>query len=120
MAEAPNIPDEIETRAKWGDFAFTPASEKLAEWQDAASDFRTAIELDSKLSRGYASAAWLMATCPDEQYRNAELGLQAAKRAIELRGNADFDLLDTLAAALANADRFDDAAKAISQAIELA
>ncbi len=35
MAEAPTIPDEIETRAKWGDFAFTPANEKLAKWQIA-------------------------------------------------------------------------------------
>ena len=35
MADAPNIPDEIETRAKWGDFAFTPANEKLAKWQIA-------------------------------------------------------------------------------------
>lgn len=96
------------------------AHQKLAQWKDAASDFRSAVELDPTLSRAYAGAAWLMATCPDEQYRNAELGLQAAKRAIELRGRADFALLDTLAAALANADRFDDAAQAISQAIELA
>ncbi len=96
------------------------AYQKLAEWKEAASDFRTAVEIDPQLSRGYASAAWLMVTCPDKQYRNAELGLQAAKRAIELRGNADFELLDTLAAALANADRFNDAAKAVSQAIELA
>lgn len=35
MAEAANIPDEIETRAKWGDFKFTPANEKLAKWQIA-------------------------------------------------------------------------------------
>ena len=35
MAEASNIPDEIETRAKWGDFAFTAENEKLAKWQIA-------------------------------------------------------------------------------------
>jgi len=35
MAEAPNIPDETETRAKWGDFAFTAENEKLAKWQVA-------------------------------------------------------------------------------------
>ncbi|WP_108809867.1 NADH-quinone oxidoreductase subunit NuoE [Sphingorhabdus sp. Alg231-15] len=35
MAEAPNIPDELEVRAKWGDFKFTPAIEKLAKWQIA-------------------------------------------------------------------------------------
>lgn len=35
MAESANIPDEIEVRAKWGDFKFTPANDKLAKWQIA-------------------------------------------------------------------------------------
>ncbi|WP_373490650.1 NAD(P)H-dependent oxidoreductase subunit E [Parasphingorhabdus sp.] len=35
MAEAPTIPDEIETRAQWSDFAFTAENEKLAKWQIA-------------------------------------------------------------------------------------
>ncbi|MBF6602342.1 MAG: NAD(P)H-dependent oxidoreductase subunit E [Sphingorhabdus sp.] len=35
MAEVPNTPDEIEIRAKWGNFKFTPENEKLAKWQIA-------------------------------------------------------------------------------------
>ena len=35
MAEVPNTPDEIEIRAKWGHFKFTPENEKLAKWQIA-------------------------------------------------------------------------------------
>ena len=31
MAEAPQIPDEAETRARWGDFAWTDANGKLAK-----------------------------------------------------------------------------------------
>jgi NADH-quinone oxidoreductase subunit E len=31
MADAPTIPDEAETRTKWGAFAFTPANKKLAD-----------------------------------------------------------------------------------------
>jgi NADH-quinone oxidoreductase subunit E len=31
MADAPQIPDETETRAKWGGFAFTPANKKVAD-----------------------------------------------------------------------------------------
>ena len=30
MADAPHIPDEAETRAKWGDFAWTPENAKTA------------------------------------------------------------------------------------------
>ena len=35
MADTPNIPDETEVRAKWGDFKFNAANEKLAKWQVA-------------------------------------------------------------------------------------
>ena len=31
MADAPTIPDESEARAKWGDFAWTPANKKTAD-----------------------------------------------------------------------------------------
>lgn len=96
------------------------AYQKLEQWKEAAFDFRKAVELDPKHSRAYAAAAWLMATCPDEQFRNAELALQAAQRAIELGSDDDFELLDTLAAAQANANRFDDAIASVSKAIELA
>ncbi|MBI2480742.1 MAG: tetratricopeptide repeat protein [Planctomycetia bacterium] len=84
------------------------AHQKLEQWKEAASDFRRAVEIDPALPRAYASAAWLMATCPDKQFRNAELGLQAAQRAVELGGEDSFELLDTLAAAQANANRFDE------------
>ena len=33
MAETPDIPDEIEVRSKWGDFAFTEENEEKAKWQ---------------------------------------------------------------------------------------
>ncbi len=96
------------------------AFQKLEQWKEAASDFRRAVELDPALPRAYASAAWLMATCPDEQFRNAELGLQAARRAVELGSEDSFELLDTLAAAEANANNFDEAIATVSKAIELA
>jgi tetratricopeptide (TPR) repeat protein len=96
------------------------AYQKAGQWKEAASDFRRAVELDPALPRAYAGAAWLMATCPDEQFRNAKLGLQAARRAVELGSEDNFELLDTLAAAQANANRFDDAIATVSKAIELA
>lgn len=96
------------------------AYQKLEQWNEAAADFRRAVELDPALPRAYASAAWLMVTCPDEQFRNEELGLQAARRAVELGGDGSFELLDVLAAAQANAKRFDEAIATLSKAIELA
>ncbi|MBP86003.1 MAG: hypothetical protein CMJ64_04680 [Planctomycetaceae bacterium] len=92
----------------------------LQQWEEAAADFRKAIELDPTSARGYQGAAWLMATCPEERFRNVKLCLQAAVKAAELTAEQDYEILDTLAAAYASAGRFDDAIKSISKAINLA
>ncbi len=52
----------------------------LGRWKEAAQDYRAAIQLDRGLGRAYQSAAWLMATCPDERFRDAELALRSAER----------------------------------------
>lgn len=92
----------------------------LGYYREAANDYRAAIRIDSNLGRAYQSAAWLMATCPEESYRNAERAVQAARKAIELDGDDDYRYLDTLAAALANAGQFDEAAEIQAKVIELA
>lgn len=75
----------------------------------AAQDFRQAIQLDEKLGSAYRGAAWIMATCPDEQYRDAELALQTAQKALELDGDKDPRYIDTLAAAYASSGQYDSA-----------
>jgi len=91
----------------------------LGSYRQAAQDYRTAIRLDPELGRAYQSAAWLMATCPDEQYRETDKAISAAQRAIELDGES-FRYLDTLAAAYANAGRFEDAREIQNRVIEAA
>lgn len=83
----------------------------------AAADYRDAIRLNPKLGRAYLSTAWIMATCPESQYRDADRGLAAAQKAIELDGDKDYRYLDTLAAAQANAGKFDDAKATQSRAV---
>jgi tetratricopeptide (TPR) repeat protein len=83
----------------------------------AASDFREAVRLNSKLGHAYLSTAWLMATCPEQRYRDAEKAIAAAQRAIELDGDKDYRYLDTLAAAQASAGKFDDAKATINKAL---
>jgi len=86
----------------------------------AARDYREAIRVSPKLGRAYQSAAWLMATCPQSQFRNARLALDAAEKAIEIDGDGDYRYLETLAAAQAAAGEFEDAVKTQERAIELA
>jgi tetratricopeptide (TPR) repeat protein len=108
-------PRSAEAYAHRGD-----AYQYLSRWDQAASDYRYANQLDNQSPRVYLGAAWLMSTCPDERYRQTELALQAAQRAIELGGRGDYRVLDTLAAAQANAGQFAEAVSAMKEAIEVA
>jgi tetratricopeptide (TPR) repeat protein len=92
----------------------------LRQWGQAAEDYRAAIRRNAKLGRAYQSAAWLMATCPDRQFRNSRLAVPTAERAIELDGENDFRYLATLAAAQASAGNFDEAQKVQARVLKLA
>lgn len=92
----------------------------LGEWSKSAGDYRVAIRLDNQQPRAYQNAAWLMATCPDEQFRNPDLAVRAAKRAIELSGESDHRSLDILGAAQASAGQFNEAQQAVVQAMHVA
>lgn len=92
----------------------------LGHWEQAARDYRMAIKLDKMLGRAYQSAAWLMATCPEDRFRDPALALKAAQRALELDGQGDYRYLDTLAAAQANAQQYDQALQTMQQALKVA
>jgi tetratricopeptide (TPR) repeat protein len=92
----------------------------LQNWQKAAQDFKVAIKLDKSLGRAYQSAAWLMATCPDETIRNPQLAVRVAQKAIQLDGDEDYRYVDTLAAAYAGTNEFKKAQETVAKAIKLA
>lgn len=104
--------------------AYTNRGDAYADkgrFAQAATDYRRAIRIDPELGRAYQSAAWLMATCRDEQFRNPKLAMQAATKAIELDGReGNYRYLDTLAAALAANERFDEAIATLEEAIAVA
>lgn len=92
---------------------------ELGRYGEAASDFKNALRIDPQHGRAYLSAAWLMSTCPDERYRHPQFALTAAKKALQLEGE-DHRTLDALAAALANAGDFEQAARIEAKAVESA
>jgi tetratricopeptide (TPR) repeat protein len=91
-----------------------------ADFARASSDYRAAIRIDPALGRAYQSAAWLLATCPVDRFRDSKLALEAAQKAIELDGEDDYRYLDTLAAAYANAGDFREARELQSKVVSLA
>lgn len=86
----------------------------------AAADYNEAIHCDPKSPDPYASAAWLYATCPSKEIRDGAKAVELAAKACELSEWKDWDVIDTLAAAEAEAHDFDKAVKFENQAIALA
>jgi len=90
----------------------------------AVSDFRRAVELASTNHRAYAAWAWLLATCPDDRYRDPQLAVRHARRALELLGSQTYPwryrYLETLAAALASSGDYTAARTYQSDAISAA
>jgi tetratricopeptide (TPR) repeat protein len=108
---APAYPEALANR---GD-----AYRSMGQWSRADADYRRALELDPNSARARQSAAWLMATCPEAEYRNDQLAVQYAEKALELIGHDDYQYLDTLAAAYANAGDFPNALQKVQAAVKL-
>jgi tetratricopeptide (TPR) repeat protein len=93
---------------------------QLGYYDKAARDLRKAIQLGPDSARAYSSAAWLMATCPNERLRSAQLAIEAAEKAVKIAGKPAFRELDTLAAAQANNGDFDAAKQTLTRAMKRA
>jgi tetratricopeptide (TPR) repeat protein len=88
---------------------------KKGDYEKAIADFTKAIEVDPQHTSAYNSLAWLFATCPDDRYRDGTQAVELAEKAVEL--DEAISRLDTLAAAYAEAGRFQDAIQTQEQAI---
>lgn len=92
---------------------------------DAVEHYREALRLRPNLSfetRTYSWAnnlAWLLATSPEVELRNGSEAVRWAERACEVAQQSDVEVIDTLAAALAEAGRFEEAIQVSKQLLEL-
>lgn len=78
-------------------------------YAEANRDIGEALRLNPKHAAALNLRAWLAATCPDADYRNAERAVAAATRACEETGWKAAGYLDTLAAACAEAGKWEEA-----------
>jgi tetratricopeptide (TPR) repeat protein len=89
------------------------------EYESALSDLVEAIRLDPEDESPYNYGAWLLATCPKASFRDGALAVKLATKACELVDWKDPEVLDTMAAAHAEAGNFPAAVKGEEQAIDL-
>ena len=64
--------------------------------------------------------AWQRATCPEAELRDGRAAVKLAQQAVRLADARSPEILDTLAAAYAEAGMFSQATAAISEALDLA
>ena len=86
----------------------------------AIGAYRDALSIDGDSIPALNNLARILATCPSSKHRDEQEAMRLAQRAVEITESKRRRLLDTLAAALANAGRFDEAKAIIQKAIELA
>lgn len=75
----------------------------------AIDDYGKSIEINPSFEKAYNAKAWILATCMDDKYRDGKQAVELAQKALDL--NYIGRNLDTLAAAYAEAGKFEDAIK---------
>ena len=90
---------------------------KLAE---AAELLRRGLEIAPEQPNMANNLAWTLATAPDDSMRDGTEAVKLARMACRVTENENPEYLDTLAAAYAEAENFEEAVRTANQAIELA
>ena len=86
----------------------------------AAADYQKALEMEPEEASFYNQYAWMLAACPQPEYRDGPRAVELARRGCELTNWQDANLLDTLASAYAECGRFDEAVTWATKALEWA
>ena len=88
--------------------------------REAIPQFEEALRLDDSSRTALAGLAWTLAVSGDPGIRNGARAVGLAERAAWLSRRSDPLVLDVLAAAYAEAGRFDDAVSAVGEALNRA
>jgi tetratricopeptide (TPR) repeat protein len=93
---------------------------RSGDFDGAIKHYTEALRLKPDWVETMNNLAWILATAEEARFRDSEKAVELAERACELTKYQQPILLDTLAAAYAAGDRFDEAIETAEKAIKLA
>jgi protein O-mannosyl-transferase len=108
------IPNSVQAHFRYGQALLAQR-----RYQAASAEFEKTLKLDPAHLPVRISLAWLLATCPDPSIRDGEKAVAQAEQARARAGIESPQLLDTLAAAYAEAGRFPEAVETARRALTL-
>jgi tetratricopeptide (TPR) repeat protein len=92
----------------------------LARYGEAIKYYEKAVKLKPDLADAWCDFALMLAACPDGSVRNGARAIELAQQANTLTNGQDPSILDTLAAAHAEAGQFAEALRIARRAYQLA
>jgi tetratricopeptide (TPR) repeat protein len=90
------------------------------QFAEAMSHYRKVLQAQPAHVLTRSKLAWLLATCPEASIRDGAMAVEMGRQAVKLAGREDPGLLDTLAAAYAEAGQFPQAVASAQKALEMA
>jgi tetratricopeptide (TPR) repeat protein len=108
-------PERADTRLELGQ-----ALIGVKRYAEAVETFQSGLEVEPQNAALENAFAWLLATCPDAQWRDGKKAVQIGERVAELTNRKLPQVLDTLAAAYAEDGRFEVATDTAREAMVIA
>ena len=115
FSEALRLAPDADTRLE-----FASLLQRTGNTRQALAELGQLLATQPDMPTALNNAAWLLATAADETLRNGPEAVRLAERACQLTQNKERVIVGTLAAAYAEAGRFDEAVVTAQKAINLA
>ena len=111
--------NELKPDFAQGHYRLGLALQSQKKFAAAVAEFEKTLDLNPQHALAQNNLAWLLATCAEPSVRDGGRAVELARQAEQLSGGSQPNVLDTLAAAYAEAGRFSEAVETAKRALSL-